>query len=170
MKYQIAKLLKEATKEIQVNEEVDFAEAVKKNPDLRKMSPVLVTGKGTIFSTARNVTFDLTIKGEMTLPCALTLDDVIYPFEATLNPTFTWDADKYDPDSDDYLVKDTIELASAIWQEIFIQIPLRVVKDGAYEELDRQGIALISEEEHQKAVAEKVDPRLEVLKNLKFDE
>jgi len=170
MKWQIAKLLKEATKEIQVNEEVDFAEAVKKNPDLRKMSPVSVTGKGTIFPTVRNMTFDLTIKGNMTLPCALTLDDVVYPFEASLSPTFTWDAEKYDPDSDDYLVKDTIELAAAVWQEIFVQIPLRVVKEGAYDELDRQGITLISEEEHEKMAAEKVDPRLEVLKNLKFDE
>ena len=169
MKWQIAKLLKEVTKEIQVNEEVDFAEAVKKNPDLRKMSPVLVTGKGTIFSTARNVTFDLTIRGEMTLPCALTLDDVIYPFKATLNPIFTWDAEGYDPDSDDYLVKDTIELAASVWQEIFVQIPLRVVKEGAYEDLSRQGITFVSEEDHVKAVAEKVDPRFEVLKNLKLD-
>jgi len=169
MKYQITKLLKEVTKEIQVNEEVDFAEVVKKNPDLRKMSPVLVTGKGTIFPTTRCITFDLKIQGEMTLPCALTLDDVIFAFEAQLNPTFTWDADRYDPDSDDYLVKDTIELASSVWQEIFVQIPLRVVKEGAYDELAAQGIAFVSEEDYEKAVAEKVDPRFEILKNLKLD-
>lgn len=169
MKWQIAKLLKEATKEIQIAEEVDFLEAVKKNPDLRKLSLITVEGTGKIFPIARNVTFDLTIQGEMTLACALTLDDVIYPFTATLNPIYTWDADKYDQDSDDYLVKDTIELASAVWQEIFIQIPLRVTKAGAYEELAQQGIAFESSEEHEKAVAEKVDPRFEVLKKLKLD-
>ena len=169
MKWQIAKLLKESTKQIEIDEEIDFADAARKNPDIRKMNPVSVTGKGVIFPTARTIEFELTIKGEMTLGCALTLDDVLYPFEARLNPIFTWDADKYDPDSDDYLVKDIIELASAIWQEIFVQIPLRVVKEGAYEELSRQGIAFVSEEEHEKTVAEKVDPRFDVLKKLKFE-
>jgi uncharacterized protein len=170
MKWQIAKLLKESAKQIEINEEVDFSDAAKRNPDIRKISKVLVTGKGTIEATTRTVRFDLTIKGEMTLSCALTLDDVIYPFEATLNPVFIWDQERYDEDSDDYLVKDTIELASAIWQEIFIQIPLRVVKEGAHEELAHQGIELLTEEEVQKDAETKVDPRFSVLKELKFEE
>ena len=169
MKWQIAKLLKTSTKQIEINEEVDFTDAVKKNPDIRRLTPVLVTGEGTIYPATRIAEFDLTIEGEMTLACALTLDDVAYPFAAKLNPVFTWDADKHNPDSDDYLVKDTIELASAVWQEIFIQIPLRVVKDSAHEELALQGIEFVSAEEHAKEMENKVDPRLEVLKNLKFD-
>ena len=170
MKWQIAKLIKESTKEIEINEEVDFSDAVKRNPDIRKMSKVIVTGKGSIYATQRTMEFNLTVKGEMTLSCALTLDDVIYPFEATLNPVFTWDQERYDEDSEDYLVKDTIELASAIWQEIFIQIPLRVVKDGAHDELARQGIEILTEEDLEKEAETKVDPRFSVLKGLKFEE
>ena len=170
MKWQIAKLLKTSTKEIEINEEVDFSDAVGRNPDIRNLSTILVIGKGIVSPTTRTIEFNLTIKGEMTLECALTLDDVNYPFEANLNPTFIWDSEKYDEDGEDYLVKDTIELAPVIWQEIFIQIPLRVVKDGAHEELARQGIELLAEEDLEKEAQSKTDPRFSVLEGLKFEE
>jgi len=168
--YKIAKLIKESTKEIQINEEIDFSDAVKQNPDIRKMSKVLVTGKGFINATERTMIFNLTIQGEMTLSCALTLDDVNYPFKATLNPVFIWDQEKYDENSESYFVKDTIELAFAIWQEIFIQIPLRVTKDGAYDELARQGIDILTKEIFEEEAKTKIDPRFSVLENLKFEE
>ena len=176
MKWQIAKLLqssqlfKEAMREVEINEEVDFSDAVKRNPDIRSMQKVRVTGKGSIYPTERMMRFDLKIEGEMTLGCALTLDDVNYPFEARIDPVYTWNPDTYDEDSEDYLVKDTIELASAVWQEIFVQIPLRVVKDGAYEELEKLGVGFLTEENYEQEVENKIDPRLSVLKNLKFEE
>ena len=170
MKWQIAKLIKEQSKEVEINEAVDFSDVVKQNPDIRQISKILVTGKGFFCPTTRTMTFDLTIKGEMTLSCALTLDDVIHSFEATLNPVFTWDGKKHDQDSEDYLVKDTIELAPIIWQEIFIQIPLRIVKEGAYDEIARQGIEIFTEEDLEKEAKNKIDPRFSVLEGLKFEE
>ena len=170
MKWQIAKLIKTQVKEIEIDEEIDFADVVKQNPDIRKMSKVLITGKGFLYPTTRTMNFDLKIAGEMTLICALTLDDVIFPFEATLHPIFTWDQEKYDQNSDDYLVHNTIELAPIIWQEIFIQIPLRVVKDGAYDELARQGIEIFTAEDLEKEAKIKIDPRFSVLNGLKFEE
>ena len=169
MKWEIAKLMKESTKEIEINEEVDFSDAVNRNPDIRKMSQVLVTGKAMISPAMRRVEFDLTIKGEMTLGCALTLDDVDHPFKVSLNPVFIWDQESYDEASEDYFVKDTIELAPVIWQEIFIQIPLRVVKEGAYGELARQGIEILTGEDLEKEAETKVDPRFAVLEGLKFE-
>ena len=170
MKWQLAKLVKESIKEIDIDEEIDFSDAVKKNPDIRKMSLISVTGKGNLYATERMMKFHLTIKGEMTLACALTLDDVSYPFETTLQPVFIWDLEKYDENSDDYLVKDTIELASIIWQEIFLQIPLRVVKEGAHEELARLGIDILALEELEKETKNKIDPRFAVLEKLKLEE
>lgn len=169
MKWQIAKLLKVSSKEIEINESVDFTDAAKRNSDIKKISAIQVEGTGKIDATNRTATFDLSIKGQMTLSCALTLDDCPYPFEAKVNPTYIWDSEKYDEDSEDYLVKDTIELAPAIWQEIFIQIPLRVVKEGAYEELASRGIEFLTTEDLEKEVENRIDPRLEVLKGLKFE-
>ncbi|MCL2559464.1 MAG: YceD family protein [Turicibacter sp.] len=170
MKWQIARLLKESTKKINIEEDIDFSDAVKRNPDIRSMTKIKVTGVGTVFTTERRMAFDLTIKGEMTLACALTLDDVNYPFQATLAPAFVWDSERHDELSEDYLVKDTIELASAIWQEIFIQIPLRVIKDGAYEELASKGIEVLSEEEVKEEAKNQIDPRFAALEGLKFED
>ena len=165
MKWKIAKLLKERVQEIKVNEEIDFTDAAAANPDIKSMTTVLVTGKGYVFSTDCKIVFDLSIKGCMRLACALTLDDVDYPFVATLHPVFVWDIKRYDAASEDYLVKDIIELAPVIWQEIYLRIPLRVVKVGAYEELERLGInfqdaQVLENDENQ------IDPRFAVLKEL----
>ena len=171
MKWQISKLIKELAKEVKIDEEVDFADVARQNPDIKKMSKVLVTGKGFFYPTIHTMKFDLKIKAQLTLSCALTLDDVIYPLEETLNPIFTWDQERHDPNSEDYYyVRDTIELAPIIWQEIFIQIPLRVVKDGAYDELARQGIEIFSEEDLENEEKTYIDPRFSVLEGLKFEE
>lgn len=169
MKWQVAKLLKTSTKEVIIDEEIDLTDAVKKNPDIKNVTNILVTGKGFVDATKRKMTFDLTIKGQMTLACALTLDDVIYPFEASLSPVFIWDVDQYDEESEDYLIRDTIELAPTIWQEILIQIPLRVVKAGAYDELARQGIEILTEEALKEEAKTQMDPRFSVLEGLKFE-
>jgi len=170
MKWKIAKLIKESAAEIRVDEEVDFSDAAKQNSDIIKMSKVLVTGKGFFYPTTRTMEFNLKIKGEMTLSCALTLDDVIHPFEAKLEPVFTWDQEKYDESSEEHLVKDTIELAPVIWQEIVVHIPLRVIKDGAYDELAKQGIEILSEADLEKEAKTRIDPRFSVLEELKFEE
>jgi len=167
--YKIAKLIKASTTEISINEAVDFADAVNQHFDIKKLSKILVTGKGLLKPTSRTMEFELTITGEMTLSCALTLDEVAYPFATTINPTFTWNAEQHDPYSEDYLIKDTVELAPLIWQEILIQVPQRVVKDGAHAELKRLGIELLSEENHQLEAKNTIDSRFLVLEKLEFE-
>jgi uncharacterized protein len=170
MKWQISKLIKESVKEIEINEEVDFSDAVKRSPDIRNLSLIRVIGTASIESSRRMVEFNLKIKGEMTLGCALTLNDVIYPFEATIEPIFTWNSEN-DEDSEEYLVKgDSVELAPVVWQEIFLQIPLRVVKDGAYEEIKRQGIEILTEKDLEKEGENKIDPRFSVLEGVSFED
>jgi len=171
MKWQISKLLKASTREIDVDEEVDFSDAAKRNPDIRNLSLVHVAGTGTINPTTRTVTFQLNIKGEMTLSCALTLDDVIHPFEVDIQPVFIWDADKYDEDGEDWLVKgDHLELAPVVWQEVFLQIPLRVIKEGAYKEIEEKGIEFLTPEELEKERENKIDPRFAALESLQFED
>lgn len=171
MKWQISKLVKTSTKEIDIDEEVDFSDAAKRNPDIRSLSPVHVTGRANLDNSTRTIEFQLNIKGSMTLGCALTLDDVIYPFEADIQPLFTWDEKRWDEDSDEYFIKgDHLELAPVVWQEIFLQIPLRVVKEGAYEEIQKQGIEILTPDVLEEEGRNKVDPRFSVLEGLKFED
>jgi len=171
MKWQVSKLLKTSTKEIDVDEKIDFTDAAKRNPDIRALTLVHVTGTGAIEPQTRTIEFQLNIKGDMTLGCALTLDDVVHPFETDINPTFTWNVEGYDEDSDEHLIKgDHLELASVVWQEIFLQIPLRVIKEGAYEEIKKQGIEILTPEALEEENKNKVDPRFSVLEGLQFED
>lgn len=169
MKWAIAQLIKHGSEVFEINELVDFSDILKKNDEIRNLSKVKVTGTGQL--QGKKIVFTLHIEGEMTLPCALTLDDVNYPYSIDTVEIFVLDSEDYNEDDDEYLVTGTtVELAPVVWQNIVLQKPLRVVKEGAYEELKNQGIELESEDDlHESAKAPKVDPRLAVLSKLLND-
>jgi len=171
MKWAIAQLIKKHGSEIfEINELVDFSDFLKQNDEIRKLSKIKVTGTGQI--QGKKIVFNLCIEGVMTLPCALTLDDVEYPFSVNTIEVFTLDSDTYQEGDDEYLVTgSTLELAPVILQNILLQKPLRVVKEGAYEKLKKQGIELESEEDFHESTTKpkKVDPRLAVLSKLLDD-
>ena len=107
----------------------------------------------------------------MTLPCALTLEDVEYPFSVDTVEIFVLDSALYEEGDDEILVTGTtVELAPVILQNIMLEKPLRVVKEGAYEEMKNQGIEFESEEDlHESEPVQKIDPRLAVLSKLLND-
>ena len=152
-----------------IDELVDFSDIVNAHDEIRKLSKVKVTGTGQL--QGKKVVFNLHIEGTMTLACALTLDDVEYPFDYDSVEVFVLDADLYEEGEDEYLVTGTtIELAPVIWQNILLQKPLRVVKEGAYEEMKKKGIEFETEEDlHESEAEPKVDPRLAVLSKLLND-
>ena len=170
MKWAIAQLIKRGTEVFEIDELVDFNNVLKPSDEIRKLSKVKVTGTGQL--QGKKVVFKLQIEGIMTLPCALTLDDVEYAYHVDTTEVFVFDNESYQEGDDEHLVTGTtVELAPAIWQNIILQKPLRVVKEGAYEELKKQGIEFESEEDFQESATEtqKVDPRLAVLSKLLND-
>ena len=78
MKWAIAQLIKQGSQIFEIDELVDFSDVVKHHDEIRKLSKVKVTGTGQL--QGKKVVFNLHIEGTMTLPCALTLEDVDYPF------------------------------------------------------------------------------------------
>lgn len=65
-----------------INETIDISEDLKKrDPEIRDVSPIHVTGNANISS--EKVAFHLHITGKLVLPCSRTLVDVDY--QLTLN-------------------------------------------------------------------------------------
>lgn len=166
MKWMIAEIIKKGSETFEINEEVDFTNALKQNDEIRKLSKVKVKGTGQL--QGKKVIFNLHIEGTMMLPCALTLDDVTYSYQIDPVEIFVFDREAYHEDSDEHLVTKTIELAPIVWQHVIMQKPLRIVREGAYEELKKQGIELESEED-LKSETPKPDPRLAILSKLLDD-
>ena len=171
MKWAVAQLIKKGSQIFEIDEVIDFKNVVEDRDEIRQLSKIKVTGTGQL--QGKKVVFQLHVEGTMVLPCALTLDDVNYPFETDTIEIFVLDSEIYQEGEDEHLVTGaTVDLTPVIWQTIMLEKPLRVVKDGAYDEMKKRGLEIESEDEFEEASAEpkqKIDPRLAVLSKLLED-
>src|SRR5699024_11367472 len=81
-------------------QEVDVSELESMNNDIRKIKPVQIDG--TCYFQGEKIIFSFTMTGEMILPCARTLVDVVYPFTIKANEMFK----TYSDYSDDHAEED----------------------------------------------------------------
>ena len=74
------------------------------------------------------------------VPCALTLEEVNYPMDFEVEETYS---DNIDDDNDYYpFENNSIDIDSIVWSNIVINVPIRVVRDDAYEILESRNIKL----------------------------
>ena len=89
---------------------------------------------------------DLNITGNMYLACAITLKPVKHEFNIQIS-------DEKLAENENILRKDenTLELKPFLWENIVVEVPLRVVSDDAYNnEYKGSGWQLISDENYVK--------------------
>lgn len=163
MKWNIQWLLKQKNGEFTFSDELVFPkEAFIKFNNLLDLKDVHVEGNGRFVPKDRRLYVDLYIKGIMVLPCALTLEEVDYPFEIESTEVFSFD--KTLPDEDIHEVKkNVVDITPIIFQNIMSEVPLRVVKDDATIKTEGKGWKIINNEEVTDQ--EIIDPRLAKLKN-----
>ncbi len=165
MKYNINELMKHGQTPFKVNETVDFSSIASKHHDIRKIYPVKITGTGQL--SGEDVVFDLNIKCDVVLPCALTLEDVNYHMDINTKEYFTFKeyAKEEDYDFDMNIVTGhVIELANVVWQNIVVNIPIRVVSENADEKMQKEGKNWEIVDENNKK--KEIDPRFSKLKDL----
>lgn len=135
----------------EIDSEISIDSETIKNTEIRRITPVKVIGY--LFFNGNNYELNINISGEMILPCSRTLNDVSYPFNIDIDELF-------DENDDNYLKinQNTLDIFPIIWQNILMDIPLRVLSKGANTLPSKgDGWQLISEDE------EKIDPRLKDL-------
>ena len=155
---------------ISFDEELTFPKAVfEKNHHLRDLKNVNVKGKIYYNLQSDLVTCELVIDADMILSCAITNEDVVYPFETETTELFAFR--KVEDYEDVHEAKgDIVELLPTIFQTIMMEIPLKVVKDGVKEYPKGDGWEVIKESDYQSRKKDEVDPRLAKLKEFKIDE
>lgn len=159
MKWSVQQLNTLKNKGLKIDEMVDVSELTKGNHDIRKISLVHVMGEASFSS--HSITFLLTIKGEMVLPCSRTLRDVMLPFHISTTETFKlhdWVGfDDHDDDLHD-IKNDTVDLHPYIKQAILLEIPLQIFCEELEGEAPQAGNdwELLTEESKK----ERIDPRL----------
>jgi len=170
MKFSIDKLeLQSYNGPYEFEQTIEIPEITEKNPEIKKISPVIVSGLCTIDKDEYIFTF--TMKGNVILPCARTLVDVDVPFEYNGTEIYTTkdyltaeDEEDEIHSIDGYL----IDLRPQIIEQIILQLPYRVFSDEAVLE-EGKGWNYFTEAEQAATEAEKseeIDPRFSKLKQL----
>jgi len=159
LKWTISQLQKIRDKHLQIDEIVDVTDIKERDPQIRDVSPIKVTGRADIGST--KVTFHLHLSGKFILPCSRTLVDVNYPIDIETTETFLFKVAGIEYDGDDVTIVegDVVDLLPVIKENLLLEIPMQVFcEDVNSEEAAPQSgndWTVISEEENK----QKVDPR-----------
>ena len=125
--------------EISIDEDFNIDEEYFKNTEIRKLENLHVSGFVQI-DYEDNVNIDLHIKGTMILPCAVTLNDVNYDFETTIEQNLGKFEEIFKKN------KNSLEISHILWENIVLEIPIRVVSESAEPSNTRgDGWELISE-------------------------
>ena len=141
----ITRLQNRSTNEFLYKNTIVLDEALYKNTDIRKLSPVEVSADIKRI-TDTSYKMSLEIKGEMTLPCSIRLNAVIYPFDIKTEVKLS----NEDEEDEEYvkIIQNNIDIISIIWQNIVLEIPLRVVSEDANNSpVSGEGWKLIREDE-----------------------
>ena len=131
--------------------------------EINGLKDVIVSGTGNLDTKDKRLYVDLKIKGTMILPCALTLEDVNYPFDIDSTEVFSFE--KPDPLEDVHEAKkNVVDLTSVVFSNIMLEVPMRIVKDDANIKQSGKGWKILdghSSEQNE----EYIDPRLAKLKD-----
>lgn len=140
------KTLKSGLKDyISIEEELIVDKENFKNTDLLDLKNVTV--KGTIKNSYDDYYLDLKVEGVMILPCALTLVPTEYKF------SFLIEGDYQELTEDIENTKkyeNTLDIFPILWENILMEIPMRVVNENAEPLTKGDGWSIITGEEHLK--------------------
>lgn len=118
MKIDLRKLY--ALKSIEINEPVIFEKGIYVNTEVKEINDCVVKGRALI-NYENNIELNLNVSGNFIIPCQISFEDVIVPF----NTTFETEIDENTLNNDFYL-----DLSDILWENIILEIPIKVVKEG----------------------------------------
>lgn len=165
MKWSIHQLQKYRQGAMPLDEAVNLESVKKRNPEIRDIKPVHVTGSCVIGS--KKLTCHFHLEGVMTLPCSRTWEDVDYPFSIETDEQFSWDETVLLTDDTIHPVIGEVVDPTPVFEElILLEVPLQIISEKAegMTSAEGKGWSYTTDEEYEALQLEekkkKVDPRL----------
>ena len=120
-----------------------FSEEDLKNTEIKKLDNVKINGY-IRRNSLDEMEINLTISGTMILTCSLTLKDVNYDFNIEINDILDRILEE-----NDKKMQNTIDILPIIWENILLEVPMKVVSENAtLEKTEGNGWKLITEDEN----------------------
>ena len=120
MKIDLRKLYSLAS--IDVDGVITFSEERLKSAGIIRLEDVSVHGKA-IINYEDEIELDLDLSGKMYLPCAISLEEVEVPFTTKIEEIIG----ENNINNNFYL-----DLSDILWENIVLEIPIKVVKEGVH--------------------------------------
>ena len=156
MNINLSKLLNHQVDEIVIDEIINIPKDYL-NDDIKDISEVKVTGN--ITNNDYLIELNLNISCNLTLICSVSLKDVDFPINISVNEELS----EEDDEEFNKILNNSIDLLPIIWQNILMEIPIKVVSPDLKEEnVYGDGWKFITNEEEDK----EIDPRVSKLKDL----
>lgn len=141
----LTKLQNRKENELIFNDVITLDKSLYENTDIRNLSPLDISINIHRFNDFE-YNMDLFIKGIMILPCSITLKDVNYPFEIKTEVKLSNNTEN----DEEYvkIIQNNIDIIPIIWQNIVLEIPLKVVSEDISDSIvSGDGWKLIREDE-----------------------
>ncbi len=136
MNFDITRLNNNIEKNILIDLTYSFNKDDLTGTDLIKLDDVKIEGE--LFKNSLgNIELNVDVNGIMVLPCAITLKPVDYPFHTNINGELCDLFKEFDEKQINF--QNTIDIFPIIWENILLEIPMRVVSDEAYSNVKTSG-------------------------------
>ena len=131
-----------------------FSQEQLKNTGILELNNVSIKGK--ITNSFGKLHLNVKIEGVMILPCSISLKPTKYPFLSQIDDDLDNLLEDFDKNE-----ANTLDIFPIIWENILMEIPLRVVNDDLSDvKTEGDGWEFITDKE------ERINPELEKLKDL----
>ena len=144
MNISLIKLFSGVVDRIDINDEITIPKEYY-TYDIKSISPVKLDGY-LYLDELDNLSINLNVKCDLTLKSSISLNDVNYPININI--------DELDFDDENKKTTNSIDLIPIIWQNILIEIPIRVTDSSSDENISDKYIK-----------KEEIDERLSKLKD-----
>ena len=141
----LSSLVTNLKENINVDQNVDTSSLDLSSTNIRSLNNTYFKGKITRIS---DDTFSISgvLSGTMVLPDDVTLEDVNYNYEIQIDENFGENTENDENNIE--IVQNTIDILPFLWQNIIVEVPLKVVGDkNKDQKIEGNGWRLISEDE-----------------------
>ena len=160
MEFDLIRLKNKLDAYISIDAEVTIPKEWIEDTELLDLKDVRVVGDITL-DALDEYEISMEVTGTMILPCAITLKPVEYPFQLKIEGNLEQILQEIDENAKK--IENSIDILPIIWENILMEIPMRVVSEGAEEvHLEGDGWKLVTDKES----AKETNPALAKLKDL----
>lgn len=143
---------------ISINETYSFSKEELENSGILELNDIKINGEITK-NSLDDYNINIIVEGIMVLPCSVTLKPVDYEFNINIEGNLTEILSEFNENYENN--QKTIDIFPIIWENILMEIPIRIVSDDISDvKTQGEGWELITEDKNP------VNPNLAKLKDL----